>query len=131
MIVFASVLMLIILFSANASTCLQCPDGFICTSGLLAGQKRPKKSLGAGLIAAIVVGSVFIGDSSDAWMFYDVTCVSVTLVACLCRRYYPSCTSACPTFSTFKISLPKYAGQHVEGRQSLLSDDGSAHTHPL
>jgi hypothetical protein len=44
----------------------------------------------------------------------------------LCSRYNQSCTVVCPTFSAFKNSLPKYAGQHVEGRQSLLDDDGSA-----
>lgn len=67
-------------FSANASFCSKCPDGFVCKSGLLVGQKKPKKSLGAGVIAAIVVGSVAACNTRDGSDFLNCNaCFSYSL----------------------------------------------------
>ena len=58
-------------FPANAPFCSKCPDGFVCESGLLVGQKQQKNSLDAGVIAAIVVGSV-------------ATCIIIRAMAQIC-----------------------------------------------
>lgn len=56
--------------SANATSCLSCPDGSVCKSGILIGPKPPRnKTLGPGVIAAIVVASI-ITSIARAYFIY-------------------------------------------------------------